>query len=240
MSDQGTVLSVDGLAAGYGDAIIIQDISVSVATGEVVGILGPNGAGKSTLMRTIVGLATRHGGTVRFRGTDISELPTHERSMMGIGYLPQQDAIFPEFTVAENLQLAGEADDAETTDVERVYEQFPRLRELTSRKATLLSGGERKMLALGCVVVTDPDIYLLDEPSDGLAPNLAADVFQRIEQLATEGKAVLINEQKKQVLDHIDRAYLLQGGGIADEGGAQRLLQENRLQRTYFQQDADR
>jgi branched-chain amino acid transport system ATP-binding protein len=240
MSDQETVLTVDGLAAGYGNATIIQDVSVSVATGEVVGILGPNGAGKSTLMRTIVGLATRHGGTVRFRGTDISELPTHERSTRGIGYLPQQDAIFPEFTVAENLQLAGEADDAGTTDVERVYEQFPQLRELTSRKATLLSGGERKMLALGCVVVTDPDIYLLDEPSDGLAPNLAADVFQRIEQLATEGKAVLVNEQKEQVLDHIDRAYLLQGGEIADEGGAQRLLQENRLQRTYFQQDAGR
>jgi branched-chain amino acid transport system ATP-binding protein len=240
MSDQETVLTVDGLAAGYGNATIIQDVSVSVATGEVVGILGPNGAGKSTLMRTIVGLATRHGGTIRFRGTDISELPTHERSTRGIGYLPQQDAIFPEFTVAENLQLAGEADDAGTTDVERVYEQFPQLRELTSRKATLLSGGERKMLALGCVVVTDPDIYLLDEPSDGLAPNLAADVFQRIEQLATEGKAVLVNEQKEQVLDHIDRAYLLQGGEIADEGGAQRLLQENRLQRTYFQQDAGR
>jgi len=240
MSDQETVLTVDGLAAGYGNATIIQDVSVSVATGEVVGILGPNGAGKSTLMRTIVGLATRHGGTIRFRGTDISELPTHERSTRGIGYLPQQDAIFPEFTVAENLQLAGEADDAGTTDVERVYEQFPQLRELTSRKATLLSGGERKMLALGCVVVTDPDIYLLDEPSDGLAPNLAADVFQRIEQLATEGKTVLVNEQKEQVLDHIDRAYLLQGGEIADEGGAQRLLQENRLQRTYFQQDAGR
>jgi len=240
MSDQETVLTVDGLAAGYGNATIIQDVSVSVATGEVVGILGPNGAGKSTLMRTIVGLATRHGGTIRFRGTDISELPTHERSTRGIGYLPQQDAIFPEFTVAENLQLAGEADDAGTTDVERVYEQFPQLRELTSRKATLLSGGERKMLALGCVVVTDPDIYLLDEPSDGLAPNLAADVFQRIEQLATEGKTVLVNEQKEQVLDHIDRAYLLQGGEIADEGGAQRLLQENRFQRTYFQQDAGR
>jgi branched-chain amino acid transport system ATP-binding protein len=240
MSDQETVLTVDGLAAGYGNATIIQDVSVSVATGEVVGILGPNGAGKSTLMRTVVGLATRHGGTIRFRGTDVSELPTHERSTRGIGYLPQQDAIFPEFTVAENLQLAGEADDAGTTDVERVYEQFPQLRELTSRKATLLSGGERKMLALGCVVVTDPDIYLLDEPSDGLAPNLAADVFQRIEQLATEGKAVLVNEQKEQVLDHIDRAYLLQGGEIADEGGAQRLLQENRLQRTYFQQDAGR
>jgi branched-chain amino acid transport system ATP-binding protein len=124
--------------------------------------------------------------------------------------------------------------------VESVYKQFPQLRELASRKAIHLSGGERKMLALGCVVVTDPDIYLFDEPSDGLAPNLAADSFQRIEQLATEGKAILINEQKEQVLDHIDRAYLLRSGEITDEGDARQLLQEDRLQKTYFQQDVEK
>lgn len=239
MSNQQPILDVDGLAAGYGNATIIQDVSLSVTRGEIVGVLGPNGAGKSTLMKAIVGLSTQQRGTIRFDGVDISEFATHKRSSMGIGYLPQQDAIFPEFTVKENLQLAGQGDDAEVTDVEAVYEQFPRLRELASRKSTLLSGGERKMLALGCAVVTDPDLYLFDEPSDGLAPNLAADVFQRIEQLATEGKAILINEQKEQVLDHIDRAYLLRSGTITDEGDAKHLLQEDRLQRTYFQQDMD-
>jgi ABC-type branched-subunit amino acid transport system ATPase component len=232
------ILAVEGLAAGYGNAKIIQDVSITVSAGEIVGVLGPNGAGKSTLMKAIVGLATRYAGTVWFQGTDISELEAHERSRMGLGYLPQQDAIFPEFTVEENLQLAGQGNPAAATDLDSVYEQFPQLRDLASRKATLLSGGERKMLALGCVVVTDPDAYLFDEPSDGLAPNLATDTFERIEQLATEGKAILINEQKEQVLEHIDRAYLLRGGGISDEGDAERLLEEGRLRETYFQNDA--
>lgn len=240
MTDSLTMLDIHGLTAGYGNATIIQDVSISVTAGEVVGILGPNGAGKSTLMKAIVGLATRHGGTILFQETDISEFATHDRAIMGIGYLPQQDAIFSEFTVEENLRLAGQGDRSTATDVASVYDQFPQLRELASRKATLLSGGERKMLALGCAYVTDPDLYLLDEPSDGLAPNLATDVFRRIDQLATEGKAVLINEQKEQVLDYIDRAYLLRGGQITDEGSAQRLLEEDRLQRTYFQQNVDR
>lgn len=233
MSDA-PALEIEDLAAGYEGSTIIREVSLSVDSGEVVGILGPNGAGKSTLMKTIVGLASRYEGVIRFQGTDVTGLSTHERSRLGIGYLPQQDSIFPEFTVEDNLELAGHANRSEAEGIETVYEQFPRLRDLASRRATLLSGGERKMLALGCAVITDPDLYLLDEPSDGLAPNLAADVFERIEDLAGEGKAVLINEQKEQVLDHIDRAYLLGGGTVTDEGDAQRLLEEDRLERTYL------
>lgn len=234
MTGEPPVLDVDGLAAGYGSARIVRDVSLAVERGEVVGVLGPNGAGKSTVMKAIVGLATRHAGTIRFEGEDVTALPTHERSRRGIGYLPQQDAVFPEFTVRDNLELAGYAAGSAADDPAAVYRLFPRLGELAGRRATLLSGGERKMLALGCAAITDPDLYLLDEPSDGLAPGLAADVFGRIETLATEGKAVLINEQKEQVLDHIDRAYILGGGTIQDEGDARRLLEEDRLERTYL------
>jgi len=239
VSEHEPVLDVHELAAGYGTAAIVRDVSLSVAAGEVVGILGPNGAGKSTVMRTIVGLTTHLGGTISLRGTEISGRPTHERSKMGIGYLPQQNAIFPEFTVEDNLELAGYAGGSAATDVETVYERFPQLRELATRRATLLSGGERKMLALGCVAITDPDLYLLDEPSDGLAPNLATDVFDRVDALATGGKAVLINEQNERVIDHLDRAYVLHGGTIAEEGDAERLSGTDRFRPNYLGGDPD-
>lgn len=229
------MLRTDSVDAGYGTAKIVHDMTIEIEAGEMVGVLGANGAGKSTFMKTIVGTVDMMGGHIYYCGEDITDTKPHQRARRGIGHVAQTESVFQDLTIQENLRMASFANpDGYERRVDEVYDLFPQLQELQNQKAEVLSGGERKMLAIGCGVIIDPDLYLLDEPSDGLAPNLVSDIFEKISQLQSTGKAMLVNEQKEEILDYINRAYLLENGSIVDEGTADELLKRGQIQKSYL------
>lgn len=229
------MLRTENVDAGYGSAKIVHGMSIEIQAGEMVGVLGANGAGKSTFMKTIVGTVDMMGGEIYYQGDEITEMEPYRRARRGIGHVAQTESVFQDLTVRENLRMASFANpEGYERRVDEVYDLFPKLRDLQDQKAQVLSGGERKMLAIGCGVIIDPDLYLLDEPSDGLAPNLVSDIFEKVAQLQSAGKAMLVNEQKEEILDHIDRAYLLENGSIVDEGPADELLESGKIQKSYL------
>ena len=209
-----SLLSVEGLDAGYGDLQILDDVDLGVEDGEYVAIVGPNGAGKSTAMKTIVGLATYMGGRVEFDGEDIAGLDPQEIIDRGVGYVPQTANVFPSLTVEENLKvgaylLGGLPDDRRTM----VFEQFPVLEDRLDQRVGNLSGGQQQMLAMARALMLEPDLLMLDEPSAGLAPDLVEDMFDHIDAVNDRGVTVLIVEQNaKTALRRCDRGYVLAQG----------------------------
>ncbi|WP_200895703.1 ABC transporter ATP-binding protein [Halorubrum saccharovorum] len=220
--DAGTTHTLDGdailrlrdLDAGYGDLQILSDVDLDVADGEYVTIVGPNGAGKSTVMKTVFGLTTYMNGTVEFEGESIHGLPPEQIIREGIGFVPQNDNVFPGLSVRENLEMGAYILDSVPEDqIEEIYDRFPILRERKEQKAGTLSGGQRQMVAMGRALMLDPDLLLLDEPSAGLAPDLVADMFDRIDRINDSGTAVLMVEQNaKEALRRCDRGYVLVNG----------------------------
>ena len=210
----GPTLEVRGLDAGYGDLQILTDIELHVDPGEYVTIVGPNGAGKSTVMKSIVGLTTVMGGSIRLGETDLAPLPTEQTVHHGVGYVPQTANIFTGLSVQENLEMGAYI--LEEIPAERmaaIFERFPILEERRSQRAGQLSGGQRQMLAMGRALMLDPAILLLDEPSAGLAPDLVTDMFDRIDAINADGTAVLMVEQNaKEALRRCDRGYVLVDG----------------------------
>lgn len=214
------LLSVEGVSAGYGDLYVLEDVSLRVDKGEFVAIVGPNGAGKSTLLQTIVGGTTRHAGQIHYDGTDISQVPRHEIIAAGVGYVPQEGAVFPDLSVWENLRMGGYTNDTELEDrLGDVYELFPRLEERSEQEARTLSGGESRMLAISRALMPDPDLLLIDEPSAGLAPQIADRMFERIAEIHGDGTTVLLVEQDvSAVVEVSERVYTLQNGSLGFEG----------------------
>jgi branched-chain amino acid transport system ATP-binding protein len=220
--DAGTTHTLDGeailrlrdLDAGYGDLQILSDVDLDVADGEYVTIVGPNGAGKSTVMKTVFGLTTYMDGTVEFEGEPIHGLAPEQIIREGIGFVPQTDNVFPGLSVRENLEMGAYILDSVPEDrIEDIYDRFPILRERSDQKAGTLSGGQRQMVAMGRALMLDPDLLLLDEPSAGLAPDLVADMFDRIDRINDSGTAVLMVEQNaKEALRRCDRGYVLVNG----------------------------
>jgi len=220
--DAGTTHTLDGdailrlrdLDAGYGDLQILSDVDLDVADGEYVTIVGPNGAGKSTVMKTVFGLTTYMDGTVEFEGESIHGLAPEQIIREGIGFVPQTDNVFPGLSVRENLEMGAYILDSVPEDqIEAIYERFPILRERKDQKAGTLSGGQRQMVAMGRALMLDPDLLLLDEPSAGLAPDLVADMFDRIDRINDSGTAILMVEQNaKEALRRCDRGYVLVNG----------------------------
>jgi len=216
----GISLAARDVTAGYGGDPVIRDISVSAAPGEVVSLVGPNGSGKSTLLKSLVGIVRISSGTVRFGDQDITNQPPEEIARAAVGYVPQVDDVFGSLTVKENLEMGGyllhRRQVAER--VERVVAIFPRLGGMLGRGASKLSGGERKMLAMGRVLMLDPGLFLLDEPTANLAPKVAAELLEEhVRRLAASG--VLIVEQRaRAVLAISDRTYVLGGGEVRMEG----------------------
>ena len=210
----GPTLEVRGLDAGYGDLQILTDIELHVDPGEYVTIVGPNGAGKSTVMKSIVGLTTVMGGSIRLGETDLAPLPTEQTVHHGVGYVPQSANIFTGLSVEENLEMGAYI--LEEVPAERlaaIFERFPILEERRKQRAGQLSGGQRQMLAMGRALMLDPAILLLDEPSAGLAPDLVTDMFDRIDAINADGTAVLMVEQNaKEALRRCDRGYVLVDG----------------------------
>lgn len=219
---RGASLQTVDVSAGYEGRPVVQGVSVHVEPGQVVSIVGPNGSGKSTLLKSIVGVVKVLSGRVMFDGVDITNRTPEDIARAGVGYVPQIDDVFPPLSVRENLEMGGyllrPKDVAGRID--RVLETFPRLSTMLSRRAGQLSGGERKMLAMGRVLMLEPSALVLDEPTANLAPLIASELLRdHVRQLATNGAAVLIVEQRaKAVLAISDHTYVLGGGRLRMEG----------------------
>jgi ABC-type branched-subunit amino acid transport system ATPase component len=219
---RGLPLHARGVTAGYGADPVIRDITVDVAPGEVVSLVGPNGSGKSTLLKSLVGIVRVSQGTVLVGERDVTNQPPEEIARAGVGYVPQVDDVFGPLTVRENLEMGGYLlrKPQVAGHVERVLEVFPRLRGMLGRAAGKLSGGERKMLAMGRVLMIDPGVFLLDEPTANLAPKVAAELLdEHVRRLATGGASVLIVEQRaRAALAISDLTYVLGGGEVRMQG----------------------
>ena len=218
----GPALLAEDIRAGYGAGDIILGISVRAAPGAVASVVGPNGSGKSTLLKALCGVIRPSAGRVRVGDRDITGLPPEEIARAGVGYVPQVDDVFAPLTVRENLEMGGYllVGRAAAERVERVVGVFPRLGSMLTRRVGRLSGGERKMLAMGRVLMLEPAVFLLDEPTANLAPKVAAELLSgHVRALAEAGAAVLVVEQRaRAVLAISDRTYVLAGGEVRMEG----------------------
>jgi ABC-type branched-subunit amino acid transport system ATPase component len=206
------------VAAGYGPAPVIQDVSLTVALGEVVTVIGPNGAGKSTVLKAVLGILRPSQGTITLAGEQIAGLPANQVSRRGVGYVPQVKDVFEPLTVRENLEIGGYTlpRGEVAARIDEVIERYPALAAMLSRPAGYLSGGERKLLAMGRVLMRRPSLLVLDEPTAGLAPQLAHELLTRnVTQLAGSGVAVLLVEQHAhEALAISDWAYVMAAGRV--------------------------
>jgi branched-chain amino acid transport system ATP-binding protein len=226
-------LAVEHLDTYYGASHVLQNVSVSVGSGEVVVLLGRNGAGKTTLMRSIVGLTRARRGEVLIDGVDVRKARPHTVARRGVAFVPSGRRVFGTLTVAQNLELAARSCRRRRKgawSVARVYEVFPKLETVRRRPARHLSGGEQQMLKLGRALVTNPEILLLDEPTEGLAPVVVGELGTWLELLRDEGFGVLLAEQNAIfALRHADRGYILEKGSINYEGTAEQLRGSDEL-----------
>ncbi|MGH7642928.1 MAG: ABC transporter ATP-binding protein [Candidatus Dormibacteria bacterium] len=216
------LLTISGLAAGYGGDPIIDEIDISVGAGEVVSVIGANGAGKSTLLKAVTGALAPMAGLVQVAGREVTDMPAHRLARLGVGYVPQIRDVFDTMTVLENLEMGGYLlrPPERASRVEEIMAIFPRLSQMRGRRAMQLSGGERKMVALGRVLMLRPQVLVLDEPTAGLSPELSRAVLrEQVRTLADRGTAILLVEQKAfEALEISDWAYVLVGGRVVIEG----------------------
>ncbi|HET9339420.1 MAG TPA: ABC transporter ATP-binding protein [Casimicrobiaceae bacterium] len=207
------LLAVEGITAGYGDGIVLDDVSLSLDEGDTLALLGRNGMGKTTLLVTLMGLTRVRGGALRWRGGDLAALPTHARSRAGLGWVPQERYMFPSLTVEEHLTAVARPG---RWTVKRVYEVFPRLEERRGNFGNQLSGGEQQMLAIGRALMVNPSLLLLDEPMEGLAPIIVQELVNVIRDLtADSGMAVIVVEQHAKLALALTRhAIVLERGRV--------------------------
>jgi branched-chain amino acid transport system ATP-binding protein len=226
-----TLLELSGVTVGY-DAPVLRDVDLSVEDGEIVGVVGKNGVGKTTLMKTVVGLLEPDSGTVTYRGTDVTGHSADERARAGMGYIPQGRDIFPGLTVEQNLKM-GEHVNADSTETryEEVYDLFPVLEERSDQDGETLSGGQQQMLAIARALVADPDLLLLDEPSEGVQPSIVDEISEDMRAINEElGTTILFVEQNLGVIRSMaDRCYAMERGEIVDELGAAELEDEETI-----------
>ena len=227
------ILDVRRIDTYYGLAHVLHGLSLSVGEGEVVALLGRNGAGKTTTMRAITGLTPPRAGEVVYKGRDIAGRPAHEIARLGIALVPETRGIFSYLTARENLDIVRRPGSRWT--LEAVLERFPKLRELLGRKGRLLSGGEQQMLAIARAMLTGPELLLLDEPSQGLAPLVVETVMSTIEQLKRERVSMLLVEQNAEMaLRLADRVYVIDHGAIVFEGTPAALRADAQVTSTYL------
>ena len=236
------ILRVEGVTAGYGRLEILQRVSLRVAEGEMVGIIGPNGAGKSTLLKAVMGYIRPFSGEVLFRDEDLVGCRPDKIMRRGIGFVAQAGGLFAEMSVHENLVLGGYtlgSTDAVRSATERLYEQFPLLRERRRQTAGSLSGGEQRILAIARTLIVQPRLLLLDEPSAALAPRFIDEVYRTLGELNRQGLSMLVVEQNTRViLDAAARIFVLEMGANAFDGVPAVLLADDRIRRLYLGSDA--
>jgi urea ABC transporter ATP-binding protein UrtE len=212
-------LVLSAVQSGYGRVKVVNNVSLEVATGEIVAVIGRNGVGKTTLMKTIIGEIPLMAGAIRFRGVDINGLDSTRRSRLGVGYVPQGRDVFARMTVAENLALGVRVGEADKANYERVFGFFPVLEKRLSQLAGSMSGGEQQQLAIGRILAGRPDIILLDEPSEGVQPNIVQDIGRIIRRLREEERlTVLIVEQNLELIRAVaDRCVVMDKGAVVGE-----------------------
>jgi branched-chain amino acid transport system ATP-binding protein len=227
------VLETADLHTYYGESHGLQGVSLAVGPGEVVGILGRNGMGKTTLIRSIVGFTPPREGHVRYKGTDITRLPSFRMVDMGMALVPQGRRVFPSLTVRENLEVARSG--TGRWNLQQVYALFPRLRERAANRANKLSGGEQQMLAIGRALMSNPELLLLDEPTEGLAPLLVREVGRVIAELKRGGLSILLVEQNLALAIGVaDRVHVLSRGQIVHAGTPGELMRNEDVKTRYL------
>lgn len=232
-----SILSVQGVSVSYDKVEAVRDVSLSIEEGRIVTVIGPNGAGKTTLMLAIIGLL-RSKGEIYYRGESLSRFDVEDRVGRGLCLVPERRELFHDMSVFDNLLLGGYGlrDRSRLkSNMEKVFDRFPRLRERSKQLAGTLSGGERQMLALGRALMSDPKLLLLDEPSLGLAPLIVREIFKVIGSLREAGVSILLVEQNaRAALETADYGYVLETGEIVQSGPAAELIRDDKLIETYL------
>ena len=232
-----TILKVDNINVYYGSIHAIKDISFEVFDGEIVTLIGANGAGKSTTLNTIAGLLHSKTGSITFMDEPLSKYPCHKIVSKGLAMVPEGRRVFLQMTVQENLEMGAftQPNAGVDADLEKVFDQFPRLKERRKQIAGTLSGGEQQMLAMGRALMSHPSLLMLDEPSMGLAPILVEQIFDIIKDLHKAGTTILLVEQNAQAaLSVADRGYVLETGRIVTSGTGHELLESPAIKKAYL------
>jgi branched-chain amino acid transport system ATP-binding protein len=228
------MLEVRDIHTYYGDSHVLQGISLSMERGQVVGILGRNGMGKTTLIRSIIGFTAPRRGRVLFKDRDITAWPSNRAVALGLGLVPQGRRVFPSLTVIENLAVAGKGNGGPWT-LSRVLDLFPRLRERGAHRAGKLSGGEQQMLAIARALMTNPELLLMDEPTEGLAPLLVREVGRVIENLKSQGLSILLVEQNlPMALRVADHVHVLSRGRVVHSSAPDALWRNEEIKSRYL------
>ena len=233
------MLKISGLSVSYGGLRALDGVSLEVGEGEFVTIVGPNGAGKTTLLRAISGSVRSAAGRLELRGRDLGPLAAHQRAALGIAHVPEGRRVFPSLSVLENLEIGSyrrAARPQRAEGLEAVLAMFPVLRERRQQLAGSLSGGEQQMLALGRGLMAQPDLLLLDEPSQGLGPRVVEQIFETIQRIRKSRRLtiLLVEQRVVEALELCDRGYVLETGRVALEGAHDALLADPRVQRAYL------
>jgi branched-chain amino acid transport system ATP-binding protein len=227
------VLTLEKLSAGYGEAQVLREVSLSIPAGQSLALLGRNGMGKTTLINSIVGVTRYRGGAIKLDGKDITSMRPDQRAHAGIGWVPQERNIFKSLTVEENLTAVARPG---AWTVDKVYDMFPRLKERRQNLGTQLSGGEQQMLAIGRALILNPRIMLLDEPLEGLAPILVEELLVALQRIIREEgiSAILVEQNAKKILGIVDQAVIIERGGIVHKSDSATLRNDQATLETYL------
>jgi branched-chain amino acid transport system ATP-binding protein len=233
------MLEVEDLSVSYGGLAALRGVSITIAEGQFVAIVGPNGAGKTTLFKAISGTVRPAGGAIRFEGRDLLAVPPAERAHLGIAHVPEGRQVFASLSVLENLEMGAYSIRGRgewQRNLERIFSLFPVLAERRRQLAGTLSGGEQQMLAIGRGIASAPRLLLLDEPSMGLAPTIADQIFDSVAALHREDKVtlVLVEQRVAEALESCDYGYVLETGRVVLEGAHQALVADDRVRRAYL------
>ncbi len=229
------ILEVEDIHTYYGDAYVLQGLSLTLEQGQILGLLGRNGVGKTTLVNSIVGFNPPRRGRILFKGADITRIPSFETVRGGMGLVPQGRRVFPTLNVEENLLVAERSPERHGWTLSRVYELFPRLRERRGQRAKTLSGGEQQMLAIGRGLMTNPDCLIMDEPSEGLAPIIIQGVWEAIAKLKKEGLSILLVEQNASLaLKLVDYVHVMSKGQVVYSAPPHELRNNEQIKANFL------
>jgi branched-chain amino acid transport system ATP-binding protein len=229
------ILEVQDIHSYYGDAYVLQGLSLAVEQGQILGLLGRNGVGKTTLVNSIVGFNPPRRGKVVFKGEEITNKPSFETVRIGMGLVPQGRRVFPTLGVEENLLVAERSLDRHGWNLDRVYKLFPRLQERRNQRAKTLSGGEQQMLAIGRALMTNPDCLIMDEPSEGLAPIIIQGLWEAIGKLREQGLSILLVEQNANLaLKLVDYVHVMSKGRVVYSGKPAELKANDEIKSSYL------
>ncbi len=229
------ILEIQDIHTYYGDAYVLQGLSLNVEQGQILGLLGRNGVGKTTLVNSVVGFTPPRRGKIIFKGVDITQVSSFETVRMGMGLVPQGRRVFPTLSVEENLRVAGRNIARHRWGLEQVFTLFPRLKERRAQRAKTLSGGEQQMLAIARALMTNPDCLIMDEPSEGLAPIVIQGVWEAVGKLKQEGLSILLVEQNASLaLKLVDYVHIMSKGQVVHSSDPRALAANKEIKSTYL------